>query len=184
MSDASAAARFRSRWLPLVLSSLAVLWATAVVLIPFHAGSRSSQPSPLITAAVYATGALICHQRPERSFHAGAARLPVCARCTGLYLSGACGALAGWLSVAAIPRRTRLVLIAAALPTAVTWIVEWSGLAQVGNVARAVAALPLGGVTGWLFIRMLRAGGVVHMRYDPVTYGHEIHRSREGPSRF
>ena len=36
----------------------------------------------------------VCHQRPERSFHVAGVQLPVCARCTGLYVSGAAGALA------------------------------------------------------------------------------------------
>lgn len=43
---------------------------------------------------IFAVGSLICHQQPERSFFLGGEQLPVCARCTGLYLSGAAGFLA------------------------------------------------------------------------------------------
>jgi hypothetical protein len=43
------------------------------------------------------------------------------------------------------------------MPTALTLGLEWLGLAGVSNQARALAALPLGGAAGWLFVRMLRA---------------------------
>jgi hypothetical protein len=46
--------------------------------------------------------------------------------------------------------------VLAALPTAITLAIEWSGAANPGNVLRAIAALPLGAVAGWLFVRMLR----------------------------
>src|SRR3989442_14005492 len=41
----------------------------------------------------YALGSLICHQRPERSFDVFAAQMPVCARCIGLYVGAATGAV-------------------------------------------------------------------------------------------
>src|SRR3989442_2697765 len=41
----------------------------------------------------YALGSLICHQRPERSFDLFAAQMPVCARCIGLYVGAATGAV-------------------------------------------------------------------------------------------
>jgi Predicted membrane protein (DUF2085) len=56
----------------------------------------------LVVAVVYTAGAAVCHQRPERSFHVGAAAMPVCARCTGLYVGFAAGLL-----VAAAWRRSR-----------------------------------------------------------------------------
>ena len=37
-----------------------------------------------------------------------------------------------------------------------TFAVEWIGAANPGNVLRAAAALPLGAVAGWLFVRLLR----------------------------
>jgi len=43
----------------------------------------------LIGKLIFAVGSLICHQRPDRSFFVDGHQLPVCARCTGLYLSGA-----------------------------------------------------------------------------------------------
>ncbi len=52
----------------------------------------------LLIALIFAAGGLICHQRPERSFFLDGQQFPVCARCTGLYLSGALGIL-GWLAL-------------------------------------------------------------------------------------
>ena len=51
------------------------------------------------------------------------------------------------------------------MPTAVTWAAEFAGLAAFSNLTRAAAALPLGGVAGWLFVQMLR--------YDSHLDGHK-----------
>jgi uncharacterized membrane protein len=95
------------------------------------------------SALVYAAASRICHQKPERSFHAAGTSWPVCGRCSGLYLAAPIGAaLAG-----AHRRRWQLparpVLAAAALPTAVTLGLEWAGV-PITNALRAAAALPLG----------------------------------------
>jgi uncharacterized membrane protein len=121
---------------------------------------------------LFATGSVICHQLPERSFFVDGWQLPVCARCTGLYLSGAAG-LAGWLAVkllrgwrpqtlppASAPRNTSggaitgparwamaLLLIAAA-PTVVSYLTGVLGLWDGSNLTRAVLAVPLGVVAG------------------------------------
>lgn len=51
----------------------------------------------------------------------------------------------------------RVWLAAAASFTVITFAAEWTGLAATTNLVRAAAALPLGGVAGWCFVRMLRA---------------------------
>jgi uncharacterized membrane protein len=111
-----------------------------------------------VPAAILHRGAaLVCHQRPDRSFHLEGARLPVCARCSGLYAGGALGSVLGWVAALRRVRGARAVLLAAAVPTAVTVGVEWAGLAPLSNAARAAAGLPLGAAAGWVFVRMLRA---------------------------
>ena len=50
----------------------------------------------LFVAFIFAVGSVVCHQLPERSFFLDGRQLPVCARCTGLYLSGAAGLVAWW----------------------------------------------------------------------------------------
>jgi uncharacterized membrane protein len=102
-------------------------------------------------------GALVCHQRVERSFELAGYPMPVCARCTGIYLSGALGALAAWLTVPLMPQRARALILAAAMPTIATVAVEWVGLMQPGNIVRSLAAVPVGAACGWVFVRLLRA---------------------------
>jgi uncharacterized membrane protein len=143
-----------TRALAIALCSAAVAWTAAVFFVAFDPGSHAP---PELTAAVHAVGSLVCHQRPERSFHANHRRFPVCARCTGLYVSGAAGAIVGWVGLAVRPRRARLMIILAAAPTILTLAAEWSGIAGSSNLVRALSALPLGGAAGWLFVRMLRA---------------------------
>ncbi len=126
----------------------------------------------LLLIFVFAAGSVICHQLPERSFFLDGRQLPVCARCTGLYLSGAAG-LAAWLAVkllrhwrpqtlppASAPRNTSggatagqarwamaLLLIAAA-PTVVSYLTGVLGVWDGSNLTRAVLAVPLGVVAG------------------------------------
>ena len=145
------AARVSPRLLAAFLTIAASSWTAAILLAPLaHA------VMPIAASAVKAAASFACHQRDERSFHLKGQRLAVCARCTGLYVAGAIGALAAWPGVARVPARTRRLVLFAALPTAITLAVEWSGAANPGNVLRAASALPLGAVAGWLFVRLLR----------------------------
>lgn len=83
--------------------------------------------------------------------------MPVCARCTGLYVSAALAApLALLFSVPLTPRGARWILAIAALPTAITWGLEYAGLVPFGNAARALAALPLGTAAAWLAVTQCR----------------------------
>lgn len=153
-----------SRILAAALSAAAVVWAVVIAAAPVALHSHTLA-APV--AIVYAGAARICHQRPERSFHLAGTQLPVCARCAGLYFSAAVGVLAGWLGG---PRRwrasARVALLTAAAPTAISWLLEHLGGVPVSNATRALAALPLGAVTGWLFVQMLR--------YDSRLDGEQI----------
>ena len=142
------------RRVALVLTGAAFLWTAAIFLVPLLA---QLDPGNVLTPVVRAAGALVCHQRIERSFSIAGQPMPVCARCTGLYLSGTLAALAAWMTLPLMPRRTRAAILVAASPTLLTWVAEWAGVAQPGNVIRALAALPLGAACGWIFVRMLRA---------------------------
>jgi uncharacterized membrane protein len=135
----------------------ALTWLTLLVASPL-ALSRGQVPG--VTFAVYRAGAIVCHQRPERSFHLAGVQLPVCARCFGLYLSGALGLTAG-LGLASRARRAlsgatvRQLLALAALPIAVSVGVEWLGLIQTTNVQRMLTGLPLGFAAGVVIVRAL-----------------------------
>jgi uncharacterized membrane protein len=134
--------------------------AAASMVWPLVLGAAVWPPTavrhPVATSLVYAVASRICHQRPERSFHSGGVQWPVCARCSGLYLAAPVGALAGLVSIARRrPARRRLWwLVAAAVPTAVTFGAEVLGLAAPSNLTRAVAALPLGAMIAFVLVRV------------------------------
>jgi uncharacterized membrane protein len=110
----------------------------------------------LAIAFIYAVGSVICHQLPERSFFLAGSPLPVCARCTGLYLGGLCG-IGAWL-LSKIARRWRafsvsgsraLRLVAiTALPTVVSVATAVTGVWDGSNLLRAAMAFPLGLTAG------------------------------------
>ena len=132
----------------------AITWLALLILAPVL-------PVP-IAAILYAFGSRICHQLAERSFHLFAVQLPVCARCTGIYA----GAAAGSLLMVSASIRERLVqfsprtlLLAGALPTLMTIILEWSGAWAGANDARAAAGVPLGLAVAFV---VARAAATLH----------------------
>lgn len=137
-----------------ILTLAGLLWAGLVWTAPALAAAEA--PAALAVAGVtYTVGALVCHQQPERSFHLGGVRAPVCARCAGLYTGLALGLLAWWGSRrrvwgAARGANAALWLALAAAPTAVTWAAAFAGLWDPDNLTRALVAGPLGLVGGSL----------------------------------
>lgn len=110
----------------------------------------------LAVAFIFAIGSVICHQLPDRSFFVDGQQLPVCARCTGLYLGAAAG-FAAWLLVrigrgrgagAIQPRRAMAFVAIAAAPTIVSFTSGVIGLWDGSNATRAALALPLGVTAG------------------------------------
>ena len=119
-----------------LLCVAATLWLTLLVVTPLL-------PAPL-GAAMYAVGAFICHQRPERSFHLDSIQLPVCARCLGIYGGAALG-LAMQLGPRWRPALSpRLLMVAGAAPTLGMVALETAGLWDTSNAARAAAGIWLG----------------------------------------
>ena len=87
------------------------IWAAAIPLAAF-AASRPSAPAAVYGFAltVYAVGRIVCHQLPARSFHVWGMSLPVCARCTGIYLGAALVAVAASFRATAVARRLKTML--------------------------------------------------------------------------
>jgi uncharacterized membrane protein len=146
------------------VSALALVswfWAAALFVAPraLHSSNRFASTAASI---VYAAGSNICHQRPERSFHLDGQKLPVCARCTGLYVSAA-AAVPFALALASVMsgRRARFLLLAAAAPTVITWTLEFAGVMPFSNPARAVAAIPLGFAATWLVLAQVRTSDTI-----------------------
>ena len=134
----------------------ASLWALVIVATPFVAARGGT---PWAVLLVYQLGALICHQRPERSFHLAGVPMPVCARCFGLYAAGAAGVLIAWAVRGEFARgRVRAVLALAAVPIALSVGLEWTSAITTTNLFRAATALPLGAAAGVVAIAALRGG--------------------------
>lgn len=135
---------------------MAAAWLLLLVAAPFL--------TTPVAGALYAAGALICHQLPDRSFHLQGSQLPVCARCLGLYGGAAMGSVAGAVALGRwLVRRplawTRsvkwLVTGAAAAPTVATFALEWGFGWPMSNGVRAIAALPLGFAVAFVVVSAL-----------------------------
>ena len=88
----------------------------------------------------------VCHQDPARSLVIAGALLPVCARCTGIYL----GFLAGWslrLFRRGPDRDRRLsvaLLFAGIAPLVIDGFANWAGLFNTPSAARLLTGLLFG----------------------------------------
>jgi hypothetical protein len=147
--------------------SVAAAWAAWLIALPWCLERRTLPPWLVAVAAwTYRIAGWVCHQDPARSFLVGAWPMPVCARCSGLYMGATVGAVAGlWMARRAafpgspgrVPLRTvRLTLIVAAWPTVCLWAAEWVVRLPVTNMGRLAGALPLGAAISWLIVIVLR----------------------------
>jgi uncharacterized membrane protein len=101
---------------------------------------------------VFTVGGVICHQRPERSFFLDGHQFPVCARCTGLYVSAAIGLVSWfgwklaqrWRPFSIDPRTALQLLTIAALPTGLSVATGAIGWWDGSNITRALIAIPFG----------------------------------------
>jgi len=126
----------------------ALVWAPTVCYPPRQ--TADAQPQRVAASLVYLAGSRVCHQREDRSFTWDGCPMPVCGRCAGLYLAAPAGLVVAGLRRRRPVTRARRVLLLSTVPTAVTLAAEWTGAVPVGSLTRAVAALPLGLVVGWL----------------------------------
>jgi hypothetical protein len=147
-----------------VLSARPLLALAATAWILLLVAAPSAALGVPLSGVTYAVSSFVCHQRPERSFHLAGAQLPVCARCFGLYVAAAAGALAALAMAAARPcarhggraaddnpwrgasalREVRAAIVLSAVPTVLTWSAEAAGWWMPSNLTRFAAALPLG----------------------------------------
>jgi uncharacterized membrane protein len=98
-------------------------------------------------APVYMIGTVVCHQRSARAFHMQGVPMPVCARCTGIYVGGAiAAAVALAVERRRIARRRAWPFAVGLLPSAVTLAYEWSTGEATGNLTRAIAGAPAGAI--------------------------------------
>jgi len=147
-----------------------MLWAGAITLAPFGISSNGAAPIGQFTARLaYLAGAVICHQRPDRSFTWAGQPWPVCARCAGIYLGAAAMALL-FLSVGPRDSRflpapgsgadgasARLAVGVAVLPAGLSLLWEWATGQTPPNLVRALTGALIGAVVTWVVMRAFRA---------------------------
>src|SRR6185436_8604187 len=81
-----------------------VLWALILPLAPFAVQAPASRLWYALAFSAYAIGSGICHQLPARSFHLWSMQMPVCARCTGIYVGAAVAATIAMLRQSVRPK--------------------------------------------------------------------------------
>lgn len=127
------------------LALAALAWLALLITTPYAPSS--------VATLMYAAGAVICHQMPERSFHLAGFQLPVCARCLGIYAGAAAAAAIHVLGVFAThserwriltSQSARRVFVVSALPTLMTIALERSGAWHGTNGVRAIAGIAVG----------------------------------------
>jgi hypothetical protein len=154
----------------------AVVWAAMLFAVPplTKAGTGLAD---VIAFSVYVTASAICHQRPERSFDLFGVQMPVCARCTGIYVGAAVAAIAvAWIASGTEvagnlrPRRTLrgrrflatsvpgrwpawAIALASTGPSLATLVYEWTTGDMPSNWIRAASGVPMGVVVSWLVLR-------------------------------
>ncbi len=133
----------RQRFAVLATTLLAAIFTAGTVAVPLLETAGNSAAGLL--RLCYAP---VCHQSPARSLTIGAGTQAVCARCSGLYLGGLAGLLAGGLLVGTGRRPRPLVLGVLLVPTAVDALLAFAGLPSLPNLPRLLVALPPGFLAG------------------------------------
>jgi uncharacterized membrane protein len=144
-----------------LLVTIAVVWLAALFVAPLGVAHGRGAMAVLVT---YQAGSLVCHQRPERSLSVAGTRMPVCARCFGLYA----GFVAGSLAIATIASKgrssagvgwTRILLASAAAPMVLTVVLEMAGGIEATNLLRLLTGVPFGAAASWVLLGALRSAG-------------------------
>jgi hypothetical protein len=163
--------------LAMLVAATAAGWAGWLAAAPVLAAAQPSRPAVWAAAVTYRAGAVVCHQQDARSLHIGGVRMPVCARCVGLYAGAAAGALLAAAWVAAARRPVRLALtrwrwaaLAGGVPTLVAWTGEHVAGLGVPGTARAILAMPLGAAVA--AIVTMWAGGAAFEDTPPESRLH------------
>ena len=98
---------------------------------------------------------LICHRKPERSFFIKGYQFPVCARCTGFYISLAAYFIYAYYFYVDYNSYLLLFAILALIPTAIDGITQLLEYRESNNILRFGTGL-LGGLGLGILIKALK----------------------------
>jgi len=124
-----------------------LVWCAAAISVPFlrQGSALESRSAGLITFFF----APVCHQMPDRCFHLVGQAMPLCSRCSGIYL----GALSGVLFFPVLRNKflfeipKRRVLIFSLLPLLLEVSLSKIGLYDGGLIIRFISGLIPGAVS-------------------------------------
>jgi len=132
------------------LLTVTIIWLAMIFAAPWLLGEGHTLPAALL----YRSFSMICHQMADRSFHFHGHQLGVCSRCAGIYGGFALGlALYPMLRVlkeTAFP--PRWILLGAAAPTAVDFLLGYSGLWANTFLSRTATGSLLGAVLAFYIL--------------------------------
>jgi uncharacterized membrane protein len=95
----------------------------------------------------------ICHQIPDRSFFLLGYSLPVCHRCSGIYLGLFLGSLIEIRLAHHSPRARRIFVLAACIPMLVDGLLSYSGLWPGTGLGRFFTGFWFGSLISTLLVR-------------------------------
>jgi uncharacterized membrane protein len=161
------AARALSLKGPLLVWSMVVAvglgWVGLIVAAPLALARGHN----FLALLVYSAFSYLCHQIPERSFHVESHPFAVCARCAGLYVGFALGALiyplARSLRQLETPRRRWLLV--ALVPTLIDWSLGLLGIWENTHLTRSLTGALLGAVCAFYVVP-----GLVDVSLSVWTY--------------
>ena len=144
MQRASAAARV----------ILAGAWGTCCALI-LAAPILQSHSFGNAASVLYFSFSRICHQIPDRSFFIYGHPLPVCQRCSGIYLGLLLGSLIGNHFIHRSPQTRRFWILAACIPMSLDVLLSYLGLWDGTGPIRFFTGLWFGGLLSTILVRGL-----------------------------
>jgi uncharacterized membrane protein len=136
-------------WLATSLVALLIVGLT--LLAPLSAAHQNNFLAP----ALYRAFGFVCHQIPARSFYLSGHPFAICARCFGLYTGFALGTILYPLLVRPINQTlppARFWLIAALIPTALDFGLDFCGVHANTHFSRLLTGLLLGAVSAFYVI--------------------------------
>lgn len=135
--------------------SVSVGWLVATAAVLALVGAAASPPfvGPAAGAVVSQAFSVVCHQLPGRAPEVGGVPLALCHRCWGVLLGLLVGLAfapaAGRDRLAALARRAQgRLLLAAAAPTALDWLVGVAGVWTNTPLSRGLTGAVFGVVAG------------------------------------
>lgn len=98
---------------------------------------------------------LMCHGRPERCLELFDVPMPICARCTGIYLGLLAGLAGYWLVQFISERAFKIAALVAILPLAIDGLTQLTGLRESTNELRVATGVLAGLAFGFWILAVV-----------------------------